>query len=86
VLGDDAGPHEQGEDLAAQAVAEEGLEAGRFPGSLRSMADSGIRQSIRNFREYDAPLGAKLRMALGNNMTKLRTRSQCCGHPGHPGC
>jgi hypothetical protein len=50
------------------------------------MADSGIRQSIRNFREYDAPLGAKLRMALGNNMTKLRTRSQCCGHPGHPGC
>jgi hypothetical protein len=50
------------------------------------MADSSIRQSIRNFKEYDAPFGTKLRMALGNNMTKMRTRSHCCGHPGQPGC
>ena len=48
--------------------------------------DQGIRQSIRNFREYDAPFLTKMRMVVGNNMTKLRTRKDCCGNFGQPGC
>jgi len=48
--------------------------------------DQGIRQSIRNFREYDAPFLTKMRMVVGNNMTKLRTRKDCCGNFSQPGC
>jgi hypothetical protein len=25
-------------------------------------------------------------MTLANNWTKIRTRQNCCGHPGQPGC
>ncbi|HEX4539781.1 MAG TPA: hypothetical protein VH112_05995 [Acidimicrobiales bacterium] len=57
-----------------------------FPGTLVAMDRPSIRTSLRNFVEYDAPVGTKLRMALTNNLTKLRTHSQCCGHPGQPGC
>jgi hypothetical protein len=39
-----------------------------------------------NFRDYDAPLATKVRMVLRNNAIKLRTRQNCCGHPGEPGC
>jgi hypothetical protein len=48
--------------------------------------EQGIRQSIRNFREYDAPFLTKMRMVVGNNLTKLRTRKDCCGNFGQPGC
>jgi hypothetical protein len=48
------------------------------------------RQSWRalaaNWREYDGPLGEKLRLAARNTWTKIRTRSDCCGHYGEPGC
>lgn len=39
-----------------------------------------------NFRTYDAPFLAKLRMAARNNWIKARTRSDCCGNGGQPGC
>ena len=45
-----------------------------------------IVTSVRNFFAYDAPLGAKTRMALRNNLTKMRTRRNCCGNYGEPGC
>ena len=38
------------------------------------------------FADYDADLLTKVQMTIANNLTKLRTRSQCCGHPGEPGC
>ena len=41
---------------------------------------------ISNWREYDAPASTKLKLALRNNWTKLRTRSNCCGNHGQPGC
>jgi hypothetical protein len=51
------------------------------------MADEpSIRTSLRNFREYDAPLTTKLRMLVQNNLTKARTRKNCCGNLGQPGC
>jgi len=45
-----------------------------------------IRASLANFRDYEAPFATKVRLMLANNFTKLRTRSQCCGHHGQPGC
>jgi hypothetical protein len=50
------------------------------------MERPSMRTALRNFSAYDAPIGTKLRLALTNNLTKLRTHSQCCGHPGQPGC
>lgn len=41
---------------------------------------------LTNWREYDAPFLAKLRMAASNNWRKLRTRRDCCGNDGQPGC
>jgi hypothetical protein len=41
---------------------------------------------ISNWRTYDASFLVKLRMALSNSVTKLRTRASCCGHHGQPGC
>jgi hypothetical protein len=39
-----------------------------------------------NWRRSDLPFLSKLRMALANNWTKLRTRRGCCGNEGQPGC
>jgi hypothetical protein len=44
------------------------------------------RAAFANWKNYDAPLATKLQMLLTNNLTKIRTRQQCCGHPGQPGC
>jgi hypothetical protein len=32
------------------------------------------------------PLGTKLRLLVRNNVYKLTHHTQCCGHPGEPGC
>ncbi|HLY83852.1 MAG TPA: hypothetical protein VKQ71_12745 [Acidimicrobiales bacterium] len=50
------------------------------------MERPSFRVSIANFREYDAPFFTRVRMAFANNMIKLRTRSNCCGNHGQPGC
>jgi hypothetical protein len=50
------------------------------------MSSPSFRALIVNFREYDAPLATKLRLAARNTLLKLRQRSACCGHPGEPGC
>ncbi|GEM_PF-805779 len=39
-----------------------------------------------NFHTYDAPFHVKLRMAFSNNLIKMRTRANCCGNHGQPGC
>lgn len=41
---------------------------------------------LANFRTYDASFFAKFRMAARNNWTKARTRKDCCGNHGQPGC
>ena len=45
-----------------------------------------FRATLANFRTYDAPIPTKVRMAFSNNWKKLRTRSNCCGNHGQPGC
>lgn len=45
-----------------------------------------LRALFNNFRTYDAPFHQKLGMALRNTLIKIRTHSDCCGHPGEPGC
>jgi predicted DCC family thiol-disulfide oxidoreductase YuxK len=32
------------------------------------------------------PLRRKLYLVVRNNLTKMRKRQDCCGHPGEPGC
>lgn len=39
-----------------------------------------------NWARYDASFVTKLRLAARNNWTKIRTRRNCCGHHGEPGC
>ena len=39
-----------------------------------------------NWRTYDAPFATKLRLALSNNLIKIRKRQNCCGNYGEPGC
>jgi hypothetical protein len=52
--------------------------------------DTSNRQSpqnvISNWREYDAPAAAKLRMAARNMWRRLVLRQSCCGNHGQPGC
>jgi hypothetical protein len=50
------------------------------------MSAPSLRALIANFRDYDAPLATKIRLAWRNTAIKLRQHSNCCGHPGEPGC
>lgn len=34
----------------------------------------------------DMPLSKKIWLVLRNNMKKILTMSNCCGHHGEPGC
>ncbi len=44
-----------------------------------------LRAVVENMRQ-PMPWGRKLRLVLRNNWIKLRTRSDCCGNYGQPGC
>jgi hypothetical protein len=50
------------------------------------MGRPSFRDFFKNFDEYDAPVDKKLRKAVTNNLKKLTTLSDCCGHHGEPGC
>jgi len=58
--------------------------AGR--GNVPGMAGPSARDFFRNFDDYDGSLEKKIRKTLTNNAKKLVTLSECCGHPGEPGC
>jgi hypothetical protein len=45
-----------------------------------------LKASWENFRDYDAPLTTRVRMAVANSVKKAHTRQSCCGNPGQPGC
>jgi hypothetical protein len=45
-----------------------------------------LRASWHNFRDHEAPLATKIRLLIANNVKKARTRQNCCGNPGQPGC
>ena len=50
------------------------------------MAGPSPKDFVRNFDSYDGSLEKKVRKAVTNNAKKLVTLSECCGHPGEPGC
>jgi hypothetical protein len=50
------------------------------------MARPNLNAFFTNFATYDASFPTKVRLALANNWRKLRTRSNCCGNDGQPGC
>jgi hypothetical protein len=50
------------------------------------MARSSGNAFLTNFTTYDAPFPTKVRLALANSWRKVRTRSDCCGNYGQPGC
>ena len=52
----------------------------------RRRPGQGFAAARRNFKEFDAPFGVRLKMLLRNNWTKVRTRADCCGNDGEPGC
>ncbi len=49
-----------------------------------------VRPSLRaltaNWGNSDLPFFGKLRVAVSNNWRKARTRENCCGNLGQPGC
>lgn len=50
------------------------------------MARPSVRAFFANFDTYEATLAEKVRLALRNNMIKVRRGSNCCGNHGEPGC
>jgi hypothetical protein len=60
------------------------------PGHVIGPSVSAMREELKasweNFRDYDAPLTTRVRMAVANSVKKAGTRQSCCGNPGQPGC
>jgi hypothetical protein len=44
-----------------------------------------LRASFHNLAA-PMPLSKKLRLLWQNNLYKVRHHTNCCGHPGEPGC
>lgn len=45
-----------------------------------------LRDIFSNMRSADMPWHRALAVAASNNWRKLKTRSNCCGNLGAPGC
>jgi hypothetical protein len=45
-----------------------------------------LRAFFTNWRESKLPFHRKLALTFRNYWIRLRTRSDCCGHLGEPGC
>ncbi len=41
---------------------------------------------VKNVRDYDAPILKKLDLTVTNSLRRVAAVSECCGHPGEPGC
>ncbi|MBI4302109.1 MAG: hypothetical protein HY664_05850 [Chloroflexi bacterium] len=46
---------------------------------------AGLGAFFTNLRQ-PMPWPTKIRLLIANNWRKIRTGSDCCGHPGEPGC
>jgi hypothetical protein len=45
-----------------------------------------VESYVTNWREYDAPLGKKLRLAGRNRWRAIASGKGCCGNHFEPGC
>lgn len=53
------------------------------------MCDKKIKPSPKDFlanMRGHMPLGKKLALLVRNNLYKISSGTNCCGHPGEPGC
>lgn len=50
------------------------------------MTGPSFRDSLRNFWRSERALAERTRIAIRNNLIKLRTGQNCCGNHGEPGC
>ncbi len=49
------------------------------------MAKTSLKAFFTNMN-VKMPLNKKIRLAIKNNLIKIKTGKNCCGHPGEPGC
>ena len=47
---------------------------------------TSMRDAMTNWQQSDLPFLSKAGLAMRNNFIKLRTRRNCCGNYGQPGC
>jgi len=45
-----------------------------------------LKAIFSNWKRSPTPFWEKLKMATRNNLIKLKTRKNCCGHYGEVGC
>ncbi len=45
-----------------------------------------LSDALTNWRESSLPFFSRMGKTMRNNWTKLRTRQNCCGNYGEPGC
>ena len=50
------------------------------------LARTHVAAFFTNWREYDGPFAEKVALTFRNRLRASFSRSQCCGHPGQPGC
>lgn len=51
----------------------------------RSFSEA-VSNFFANWDTYEASLLEKSRLTIRNNVRKVRTRRDCCGNLGEPGC
>jgi len=74
--------------LAMRGVSGHGPDCNLLPsdeGASTFMGPSP-KDFFNNFKDYDAPLAEKLRLAVRNTLIKRRQNAACCGNHGEPGC
>ena len=79
--GGDSAPAEGGGSPAGGAAG--GGSSGDGP--QRPLGGPSPSAFSRNLK-VPMPLGRKVRLVVRNTAIKFKTRQNCCGHPGEPGC
>jgi hypothetical protein len=72
--------------VEAERLGDDGCRICRTKEDRNHMARSSGNAFFANFSTYDAPFPTKVRLGLANSSRKVRTRSDCCGNYGQPGC
>ena len=56
--------------------------------AAEDLTQATFERAVRAFRRYDSRKGSHQTwlMAIANNLKKARTRQDCCGNHGQPGC
>jgi hypothetical protein len=72
--------------VEAERLGDDGCRVCRTKEDRSHHGTSSENAFFANFSASDAPFPTKVRLALANSWRKVRTRSDCCGSYGEPGC